>query len=126
MRATRYGRDEADSTTGQRTADEAEIRGLCAGIASDLALDALGTYLSGELYDLECYEAIKHCKPVPDGTEWQAGFRYGTTMALMRLFYAVPLPKWHDAVRTLVQEIRREAEVSQQTAYDKNQVHLPF
>ena len=126
MRPTRYGRHEADAMTGRRIVGEAEIRGLCAGIAADLSPVAVKSFLTGELYELECYEANKHLLPEPTGVEWRAGFEHGVTRALARLFYAVPLPKWRDAVRKLGEEVRREAEMSRRSTIYKDDGTLPF
>lgn len=126
MRPTRYGRHETDALSGRRIVGEAEIRGLCAGIAADLSPVAVKHYNSGPVYELECYEASKHCLPEPTGAEWQAGFEYGVTRALVRLFYAMPLPKWRDAVRKLGEEVRREAEMSRRNAIYNDDGTLPF
>ena len=126
MRPTRYGRHEADAMTGRRIVGEAEIRGLCAGIAADLSPVAVKSYLSGPVYEIDCYEANKHLLPEPTGAEWRAGFEHGVTRALVRLFYALPLPKWRDAVRKLGEEVRREAEMSRRSNIYKDDGSLPF
>jgi len=126
MRATRYGRHEAEASRGRRIVGESEIRGLCAGIAADLAPVAVKSYLAGELYELEAYQAHKHCRPAPDGAEWRAGFEHGMTRALVRLFYTMPLSKWRHAVRVLGEEIRREAELSRQVTQYEDDGTLPF
>ena len=126
MRATRYGRHEADTMTGRRIVGEAEIRGLCAGVAADLSPVAVKSYLSGPVYEIDCYEANKHLLPEPTGAEWRAGFEHGMTRALVRLFYTMPLPKWRHAVRVLDEEIRREAELSRQVTQYEDDGRLPF
>ena len=126
MRPTRYGRHEADALSGRRIVGEAEIRGLCAGIATDLSPVAVKSYLSGPIYEIDSYEAMKHCLPQPAGDEWRAGFEHGVTRALVRLFYAMPLPKWRDAVRKLGEEVRREAEMSRRSTIYKDDGTLPF
>ena len=126
MRATRYGRHEADTMTGRRIVGEGEIRGLCAGIAADLAPVAVKSFLTGELFELEAYQAHKRGLPEPTGAEWRAGFEHGMTRALVRLFYTMPLPKWRHAVRVLGEEIRREAELSRQVTQYEDDGTLPF
>jgi hypothetical protein len=126
MRPTRYGRHEADAMTGRRIVGEGEIRGLCAGIAADLAPVAVKSFLAGELFELEAYQAHKRGLPEPNGAEWRAGFEHGMTRALVRLFYTMPLPKWRDAVRKLGEEVRREAEMSRRSTIYKDDGTLPF
>jgi hypothetical protein len=126
MRASRYGRHEAEASRGRRIVGEAEIRGLCASIAADHGAVAVKAYNSGPVYELEAYEAHKHGLPEPTGAEWKAGFEHGMTRALVCTFYALPLTKWRDLVRVLDKEIRREGKISRQIAEYHDDGTLPF